>query len=95
MTYTLEEIKEMLAKLSPWPWQQCDYHWGIQDKNGDQIAVWAEGHYVETNPNYRSTEDCAHLERIDRDWNFAINAPQIISDLVNQLEEKQSIKPLV
>lgn len=81
MTYIIEEIKEMLEKISPWPWIQTDENEAVdsiplEKTDGKDFRICIVG------------EDLV-ADEYESNLKFIAAAPQIISDLVNKFEEQQ------
>lgn len=81
MKHTLEEIKQMLSEISPWPWNMkyvyshffaTEAGYRIKTPDGNLVAETGEGTHT--------------IEEIRADAYFITSAPQIISDLVQDLE---------
>ena len=89
MTYTLEEIKETLEKISPGPWRWIAE--GFQGMGAIYVGYYSKRPMCSVSAGWivRIEKD-GYSEGIDaRNGEFIAAAPQIISDLVNQLEECQ------
>ena len=82
----LENIKMELNEISPWPWNDCDYHYGIQDKNENHLADWSVGIYQQDNKNYNLENGFLNLTLIGNDWFFVIKSPARIAALIEEIE---------
>lgn len=81
MKHTLEEIKQMLSEISPWPWDKKSVYspyfateggYRIKTPDGNLVAETGEGSHT--------------IEEIRVDAYFITAAPQIISDFVQECE---------
>lgn len=81
MKHTLEEIKKMLAEISPWPWETA----GLDSRivgHPDTVAVKMEGAIIDWIAHMQGS-NCPNYRK---DAQFIASSPQIISDLVQDLD---------
>lgn len=70
---TIEEIKQVLKEISPWPWLWVD---GIIFSNGNEKGTKNIG-----NPNHHTDYE------YEVNYSFIAKAPQIINYLIKELED--------
>lgn len=84
MTYTIEEIKKMLEGISPWPWE----YEKPNKKLGDTehiVKCQKTNEWVCYNTAF--TSDSCREKRFEIDISFIAKSPQIISELVEEVEK--------
>lgn len=80
MKYSIDQIREMLGKISSWPWRANGGD-GVYDKHGESIIL---------NTDYNTSgvyERYGCQIKPPPNHTLIVNAPTIISYLLDQLEE--------
>lgn len=83
MKYSIDQIREMLGKISSWPWRANGGD-GVYDKHGESIIL---------NTDYNTSgvyeRDGCQIKP-PPNHTLIVNAPTIISDLLEELEAKNA-----
>lgn len=79
----LSQIKEMLSKISPWPWYPVIYH--NESEPEADARIWTVGPN-EDEPGWYNDADCEGYGLLKEDAVFMAAAPTIIDQLIRQNE---------